>query len=504
MNFAVSTRCANIGAFHPRRVTAPRIWRFFTRGSRPTNPLGDPQRDARAAAVRPSGAPDGNPIEARKVVEAYYDSYNRRDIPALLELFDRDVQYHDLAVYDQPFVGIDELKAYFRKIENLVPADIRFVVDDITSNDTDAVGVMWCVLSRCYSPPPPHALAHSRVVFDRSLSRHVELLSDVEGFVTLPFSRGASFYKLKDGKIVYARDLVEPANKPGPAALGAISAIAPVIRKLGSKADPRNLSTPDGKSLITASALYVFAAMYVLLILFSDALPGDPGIRVDPSDLQRILHESYNFFYVNMALSEWGLSPVPNVAEHPVDEGLFNLVSAWSLTFLPLMVQDPKGNTIGFTSKRNQHIGVMFLTNFFMPWYMSRRLVPDPYTSGGDREVDEAPASLKPGGIGCKAIAATSLFVGAFSLYWIVLGRPEYSLTNRLEFFVQSATTNRVFWAFLLDAVLYTVWQSWLLKDMGAPTWQQRLPLFGTVAFLLGLGVPSDDDTENSHFKTDH
>ena len=443
------------------------------------------------------------------MVNAYYAAYNRRDIPELLELFDQDVVYHDMAVYEEPFVGKAELSAYFDKIERvctilicfsaspssslsfspylartlhlkLVPGDIRFVVDDITGNDTRRVGVIW----------------------------HVELESEKEGFVTLPFSRGCSFYELNEaGKIIYARDLVEPASKPGPAALGAISAIAPVIRKLGSKADPRNIRSKDGKDLIKAAGLYGFAASYVLVLLLSPVPPGNPGIDVDPADLERILHESFNFFYVNIALSALSLSPVPNVAEHPVDEGIFNIISAWSLTFLPLMANDPKGKSIGFKSKRNLWVGIMFLTNFFAPWYMARRLVPDVYTAelsnetdkmdktgetGETGETDDTPASLKLGGSASTLIASTSLAVGLFSAFWILAGRPEYgSLQDRFQFFAEMFGSNRVFWAFCLDAFLYAIWQDLLLKDLGAKGWQRKVPFFGTVMFLLS---PPDGD----------
>ena len=47
------------------------------------------------------------------------------------------------------------------------------------------------------------------------LCRHVQL----NGF-EFPFSRGASFYEVTDaGQILYGRDLVEPAVKPGSSAL---------------------------------------------------------------------------------------------------------------------------------------------------------------------------------------------------------------------------------------------------------------------------------------------
>ena len=46
--------------------------------------------------------------------------------------------------------------------------------------------------------------------------RHVELAGGTE----FPFSRGVSFYEVdEDGRIVFARDIVEPAVKPGGAAL---------------------------------------------------------------------------------------------------------------------------------------------------------------------------------------------------------------------------------------------------------------------------------------------
>lgn len=50
----------------------------------------------------------------------------------------------------------------------------------------------------------------------RALPRHVEL----DGGIEFPFSRGVSFYEVdSEGRIVFARDIVEPAMKPGGAAL---------------------------------------------------------------------------------------------------------------------------------------------------------------------------------------------------------------------------------------------------------------------------------------------
>ena len=42
-----------------------------------------------------------------------------------------------------PFVGRQQIAAYFAKIETLVPKDIKFCVEDITDGDPRRCGVRW-------------------------------------------------------------------------------------------------------------------------------------------------------------------------------------------------------------------------------------------------------------------------------------------------------------------------------------------------------------------------
>jgi nicotinamide mononucleotide adenylyltransferase len=79
---------------------------------------------------------------ARDVALAYYENYNNKDIAGVLQLIAEDVVYEDL-IYQEPFRGRDAVKAYFDKIERLVPKDIKFVVEDITDGDPKRVGVRW-------------------------------------------------------------------------------------------------------------------------------------------------------------------------------------------------------------------------------------------------------------------------------------------------------------------------------------------------------------------------
>ena len=84
------------------------------------------------------------------------------------------------------------------------------------------------------------------------------------------------------------------------------------------------------------------------------------------------------------------------------------------------------------------------------------------------------------------AVGAAALGVGCVSLCWAAAARPEYGgLAERWAYFAQQYSTDRVFWAFCLDAGLYSVWQAWLLGDAGAAAWHRYVPFFGLAGWLL-------------------
>jgi hypothetical protein len=83
-------------------------------------------------------------------------------------------------------------------------------------------------------------------------------------------------------------------------------------------------------------------------------------------------------------------------------------------------------------------------------------------------------------------VGGVAAAVGAISVAWAAAARPEYGgLAERAAYLSAQFSSDRVFWAFCLDAALYSVWQAWLLKDCGAAQWQRFLPFFGMAAWLL-------------------
>lgn len=302
--------------------------------------------------------------------------------------------------------------------------------------------------------------------------RHVDLAGN-----EFPFSRGVSFYEVNDdGKIISARDCVEPPLKPGASALQGLRVMTPIVRKLGSKANPAILKTIPVKSYL----LWAFYAAYASYVFLGTAAPGEPIYRTPPETWTWILNDSINFFYVNIFAKFVGLPSIPTPDGNPVSEALFNFVNAWSLMFWPLILADSKRHRI--SNKIWWWTGIMILTNAFMVPYMAvRERLPE--TDARGKPPKESPRPLASFS---KLFGGVALFISVVSLFWLFQGRPEFGgLDPRWQFAAEQFQGNRAFWAFVLDLGLYSVWQAVLMGDSGAPSKYRYIPFFGLAAWLL-------------------
>uniref|UniRef100_A0A0D9XBS4 SnoaL-like domain-containing protein n=1 Tax=Leersia perrieri TaxID=77586 RepID=A0A0D9XBS4_9ORYZ len=161
---------------------------------------------SRTASSTVEPAARGEESPAAEVVRGFYDGVNRRDLAAVEPLIAEGCVYEDL-VFPQPYVGRDQILKLFGGFTGSISPDLRFVIDDISADDSSAVGVTW----------------------------HLEWKGRA-----FPFSRGCSFYRLEleEGKrekqqlqIVYGRDCVEPAIKPGETALIIIRAVTWILER---------------------------------------------------------------------------------------------------------------------------------------------------------------------------------------------------------------------------------------------------------------------------------
>ena len=132
-----------------------------------------------------------------------------------------------------------------------------------------------------------------------------------------------------------------------------MSVVVPIVKRLGPYADLKKI-----KQLPIASYLvWALYGIYLWITLFSTSAPGAPGWQASSQNLQGLLHESLNIFYINTAQSAVGLDLFPSFAEHPVDEAVFNFVAAWGLLFLPVMLADSRSQKMQPQTKWGLWIG---------------------------------------------------------------------------------------------------------------------------------------------------
>ena len=435
-------------------------------------------RGLRGAGWGPRGAArgaGGRPREAAGGLGEIYAAVNRRDVDAAMELVDEAVVYEDLN-FPEPFSGAAGVRQLFEESCSGIPDDLLFVVDDITEGDDLKCGVCW----------------------------HVEL-----GGVPFPNGRGASFYRLdpQSRKLVYARDLVEPPFKPGGAAFVIIRAVAPLVATLMKKesgpAVPKATAVPTPPSPpFAAAALAAAAAFYTYSLILSPTgqfAPGDPVWQISPETVKEVTDESINFFFVNVGLQALGTG-FPADAHHPVSEGLFNLVNAYSFMFLPVLLRLERGqgmNTLAWWSCQ------MFLTNAVLISYLSRR-----EATLEARRAGSGSGSRSGSGTGTisRAFGLIGGGMGLVSVGWALAARPELGgdLAARADFFRVLLTSDRVAFAFVVDLGLYSIWQAILLGELGRQRGRPVPPVFRFLPFLgLAFFLALDSSGEDADFSAD-
>ncbi len=393
-------------------------------------------------------------IPAHKLIESIYAAINRRDINAAMEWIDDRCIYEDLN-FSQPFSGKEAVRQLLEESCQGIPDGLQFVIDDITTGDDLAVGILW----------------------------HVEL----DG---IPFTngRGVSFYRFSEvtGQLVLARDLVEPPIKPGKAAFFILRLVSPLVRLLlkpeknnnhSQEISPSEQPIPKSQRFV-AVVFWSMAIAYIYLLLLSppgQLIPGEPIWAIQPETIQEILHESLNFFLILPLLNLVGIHYLEAPTVHPMLEALFNFAEAWIFMFLPLLLSDRKLNHLPKTLIWSL---AMFGTNAVLTPYMALRY------GAPDVPVEEE----RPKGRLARVFGWTGLIVGIIALGWGVMGRPEFGdLAQRMRYFGEQLLSNRVTLAFCVDLLFFSLFQVLLLKSVNNSTigWFRFVPFWGLALWLI-------------------
>ena len=394
-------------------------------------------------------------MSAFDVISRMYDAINDRDVVGALACVDDNVLYEDLN-FPESMKGIAQVEELFRASCEQIPKGMDFVVDSTTDcpPGCTSVGVTW----------------------------HVEI-----GGIPFPNTRGCSLYRIDPDsrKLVYARDVVESALKPGDAAFGLLRVLVPLFLRInggGKEAEPAGIKEAAGGGP-PAAALWALASTYVAWLILSPPnliAPGEPIWAIRPETLTEVYNESVNFFFVNVALDRAGLSPIPSVPCNPVSEGVFNLVNAWSFMFLPLLLEDARSD--GVPGGKYAWWSVqMFLTNAILTPYLALR------AGGVKAEGEEA---RRPGTAFKRSFGIVGGAVGLASVAWVSCARPEFvaaGIEPRAAMLRQLLSEDRVTFAFFVDMVLYSVWAPFLLSEVDPEDTSpfRYVPFINLVRWLL-------------------
>ena len=391
-------------------------------------------------------------ILAHNLIQSLYQAINNRDINVAIDYIDEDCIYEDLN-FSQPFQGKEAVAKLLQESVQGIPNELKFVIDDITIGDNLKVGVLW----------------------------HVELDE-----IPFPNGRGVSFYRISEvtHKLIFARDIVEPPLKPGKVAFFIIRLVSPLIRLFLKKKQDNHIedNSPveeeNGKSKRFLSVfLGLMAIAYIYILLLSppgQLVPGQPAWAIQPETIKEIGNESLNFFFILPLLNLVGINYLEAPVVHPVLEALFNFAEAWIFMFLPLLLVDRR---IAHLPKILIWSLAMFGTNAvltpYMAWYYSKPISPQ------KEETKKGWLARLFGWIG--------LIVGIIALIWTVAGRSEFGgLAERMKYFGEQLTSNRVTLAFCVDLVLFSLFQALLLAKVNSKIGRFRfIPFWGLALWLI-------------------
>eukprot|EP00850_Spirogloea_muscicola_P018263 SM000165S02224 [mRNA] locus=s165:318859:321054:- [translate_table: standard] len=244
------------------------------------------------------------------------------------------------------------------------------------------------------------------------------------------------------------------------------------------------------------AGLWALLGIYTLWLLVLPYAPGNPAWATTPETIDSLKGLSLNFFFVLPAANWVGLHALEAPVLHPVDEGLFNFVNAWSLMFGPLIFKDKRrGASRGLA--QSLWIGQMFLTNLFLIPYMALRLnKPEPPSQSESASpfvaLGQAVASQS------TAIGLVGGVIGIISVTWAIFLRSSEQFggpAERLSYFLEYLATDRTAYAFIWDLVLYSLFQAWFVLDFTnlLPAARDRqlwrrvgcVPYFGLAAMLI-------------------
>jgi len=249
------------------------------------------------------------------------------------------------------------------------------------------------------------------------------------------------------------KDVLRPSPPPSPPSSSALTEWAAEVSLASLKEKFTQQPFQRIVPLVTLMSFvgYVFISPYA---------PGPVPNMLDPAVLKQVGGLTLNYFCVLPTLLP-GLAPKFS----PVMEGAFNLLLAYAALLSGFLVDGRKaGSSI---SSVNFFLpfaaaGLALTNTAFLPYLVLRPLHKKDEPCIQKEEVPEVELQF---GESKKLLAVYGL-AGLYSVWWGFFGRPEFGgLSERWASLLELASTDRLMFAFCVEAVLFWVFQGWLIGD---------------------------------------
>ncbi|KAH6810044.1 transmembrane protein [Perilla frutescens var. frutescens] len=233
--------------------------------------------------------------------------------------------------------------------------------------------------------------------------------------------------------------------------------------------------------------LWIAEAVYIIWLFLLPYAPGDPVWAISSDTISSLIGLSLNFFFILPLMNSVGIHLIEAPVLHPMSEGLFNFVVAWTLMFAPLLYTDKRRDR--FKGSIDVLWGFqMFLTNTFLIPYMAIRL------NGAEKDYTRRKTS-QLGSLminGASVVGLTGGLVCLLSILWSLYGRGDGNfgdLRERWEFLVSYLGSERLAYAFIWDICLYIVFQPWLIGDNLQNVQEDKIALVSFLRFVPVVGL---------------
>ncbi|CAN6268127.1 unnamed protein product [Urochloa humidicola] len=280
---------------------------------------------------------------------------------------------------------------------------------------------------------------------------------------------------------------------PGPGRLVARFPV-PFAAKRGGGRGEVTAEDGDGTLSLLQAALWGAEGAYILWLFLLPYAPGDAVWAISQATISDLIGLSLNFFFILPLLNSAGVHLLESPVLHPMAEGLFNFVIAWTLMFAPLLYTDFRRDR--FKGSLDVLWGFqMFLTNTFLIPYMAIRL--------NDPDTDQSPPQRSQLGSvmvkGAQVVGGVGGAVCILSIVWALFGRADSGfgdIAERWQYVQSYVFSERLAYAFLWDIFLYSIFQPWLIGDniqnVKADATEfvnvvRFVPVVGLVAYLFCL-----------------